>query len=1035
MYRCRIGSFNSSLKTQNSTGTTSSESKTSSIKPGLLLLLVTALCLSCTAVAIQAPSSQYSTHRYQVPLIQFPLSTSHYLPTGSYCPPSWQPPWHSPQFPSSSCLTQLNIVKPYCPPYSTITSCECDLLCHLPIIRNLSSWLTRIKRNSLIKSINGNRGQRGHGIKILHWNKGPSYLQNKQQEIETIIAGHQPHILGLSEANLWADHDQHLVQHADYNIHTCLTLNNPELSVSRVVVYTHQSLVVTRRHDLEDPTISSIWLEGGLPRQKKILVCNGYREWQHLRQNDNSSGTVQAQLQRWLIFLEKWEQALQSGREVIVLMDANLDFLKWSRNNLPPSDSTHRLKPLIQQLFSRIFPLGVSQLVTCPTRSWSGQKASGLDHIYSNKQDKLSEVYTEFAGGSDHKLIKVTRYAKSLKRSVRYVRKRCYKNFKDEQFSEAVRQLSWFDPYMCNDANQAAEILTQKLTRILDNFAPIKTIQVRAKYAAWLTDETKDLMKERNQAQDLAGRTQDADDWRRYKNLRNNVNARLKIERKTWEKKKLDGAQHDPSTLWKNVKGWLNWSNSGPPTQLFSDGKLINSPAGLAATMNHFFINKVTLLRHKIPQVQSDPLSKLRETMKDRRCTMGFRPVKPEEVKKIINGLKNSKSTGTDFIDTWIIKSIVTDVLPAITHIINLSLYQSQFPNIWKQAKVVPLLKSGDTLTPKNYRPVALLPILSKVLEKVVFLQIVEYLDSNNLVHPNHHGSRQGHSTATALLQMYDQWVEEVEDDKLVGVMMVDLSAAFDMVDHPLLLEKLRLFGLEENVLSWIQSYLTNRTQSVFIDGCLSPPLAVKCGVPQGSILGPLMYILFTNDVPDLVHGHPINYKEPQPSCSTCGGTVCYVDDSTYSFGHSCPTILSNTLTQQYNDISNYMAANKLVINDDKTHLVVMGRKKMDRKRQEVTLQAGQHIIKPSCTEKLLGGIISQDLKWKEHIIGSEQSMIRQLTSRINGLCMISSRAPSIFLYQAQCSQWDCYVKIVLSDTALGRCRRLPHSGTSNCSK
>ena len=346
MYRCRIGSFNSSLKTQNSTGTTSSESKTSSIKPGLLLL-VTALCLSCTAVAIQAhsamalqsskpnpnpkvgpinlfpPSSQYSSHRYQVPLNQFPLSTFHYLPTGSYCPPSWQPPWHSPQFPSSSCLTQLNIVKPYCPPYSTITSCECDLLCHLPIIRNLSSWLTRIKRNSLIKSINGNRGQRGHGIKILHWNKGPSYLQNKQQEIETIIAGHQPHILGLSEANLWADHDQHLVQHADYNIHTCLTLNNPELAVSRVVVYTHQSLVVTRRHDLEDTTISSIWLEVGLPRQKKILVCNGYREWQHLRQNNNSSGTVHAQLQRWLIFLEKWEQALQSGREVIVLMDAN----------------------------------------------------------------------------------------------------------------------------------------------------------------------------------------------------------------------------------------------------------------------------------------------------------------------------------------------------------------------------------------------------------------------------------------------------------------------------------------------------------------------------------------------------------------------------------------------------------------------------------------------------------------------------------------------------------------------------------------
>ena len=175
---------------------------------------------------------------------------------------------------------------------------------------------------------------------------------------------------------------------------------------------------------------------------------------------------------------------------------------------------------------------------------------------------------------------------------------------------------------------------------------------------------------------------------------------------------------------------------------------------------------------------------------------------------------------------------------------------------------------------------------------------------------------------------MYDQWLEEVEDDKLVGVMMLDLSAAFDMVDHALLLQKLELFGLEPRVLSWIKSYLSDRTQSVFIDGCLSPFLPVECGVPQGSILGPLMYILFTNDVPELVHDHPVHHNQPQNSCSDCGVTVCYVDDATYSVGHSCPAVLSDNLTKQYDIISDYMAANKLVINDDKTHLVVMVPKK-----------------------------------------------------------------------------------------------------------
>ena len=216
---------------------------------------------------------------------------------------------------------------------------------------------------------------------------------------------------------------------------------------------------------------------------------------------------------------------------------------------------------------------------------------------------------------------------------------------------------------------------------------------------------------------------------------------------------------------------------------------------------------------------------------------------------------------------------------------------------------------------------------------------------------------------------MYDQWTQEVNDGKMVRTMMIDLSAAFDMVDHPLLLEKLRLFGLEEEVIQWFQSYLTGRSQSVFIDGCLSPPLDIECGVPQGSILGPLMYIIFTNEIPDLVHNHPVSYQTPDPACSPCGSTVCYVDDGTFSVGHKDSSILSQKLSEQYSIIADYMNANKLVINADKTHLVVMGTKATAAHRDYVKLEAGPLIITPNTTEKLLGCQISQDLKWKQHIL------------------------------------------------------------------
>ena len=155
-------------------------------------------------------------------------------------------------------------------------------------------------------------------------------------------------------------------------------------------------------------------------------MCHAYREWKHLNQADNSSGSINAQLDRWVMFLDQWERALLEDKEVVVAMDANLDFLKWTRSDLPANDGTRALKPLIEALFSRIFPHGVSQMVTVPTRMWSGQPESGLDHLYTNRTDKISDVYAEYSGGSDHKLIKITRYSKSIQRRVRYVRKRCY---------------------------------------------------------------------------------------------------------------------------------------------------------------------------------------------------------------------------------------------------------------------------------------------------------------------------------------------------------------------------------------------------------------------------------------------------------------------------------------------------------------------------------------------------------------------------------------------------------------------------------
>ena len=423
-----------------------------------------------------------------------------------------------------------------------------------------------------------------------------------------------------------------------------------------------------------------------------------------------------------------------------------------------------------------------------------------------------------------------------------------FKNFDSEAFKQELSNSNLEEILDTTDVNTATELLVNKLTEVLDKMAPVRTIQTRTRYAAWIGDATKQLQKNRDKAHEKAVQSDCPEDWRHFRSLRNQATASSRSDKKEWERKNLDNQANTSTDIWKCVKGWLGWSAGGPPTQLFSGGRIVTSPVGIATAMNGFFIDKIRRLRGGIPTTFSDPLYKLREAMKNRECKFEIQEVESNAVLKLINGLKNSSSTGVDYIDTRTVKLVANLITPALTHIINLSIRTSTFPRSWKYAKVIPLFKSTacDPLLPKSYRQVALLPILSKILEKAIFSQLAQYLEENQIIHPNLHGSRPGHSTSTALIQLYDRWVEEIEDGKMLGVLICDQSAAFDLCDHFILVKKLRLMGVEDDSLSWIFCYLSDREQSCFVDGRLSSAVPLfNCGVPQGSIGGPLLWLSF----------------------------------------------------------------------------------------------------------------------------------------------------------------------------------------------
>jgi hypothetical protein len=802
------------------------------------------------------------------------------------------------------------------------------------------------------------------------------------------------------------DHDLTELQLPGYTLHLASSLSGPAPSAARVAVYTHKSITVKRRSDLEEKDLQMVCLEAGLPGLRKSLYMVGYRQWQLPGQQDRTSGTVAAQAERWDRLLGRWEAALREGKEVILVMDTNLDAMTWRKepHTLPRHCTSLTHAALIDSLFERILPQGV-EMVTPAMPTWArGDQRSCLDNVYTTAPGKLSPVTITWTGMSDHAMVKFNRYTKTVQSRVTYIRKRSFKQFKPDEFRARVAEMPELPAVLqCGSVDTAATLLTAGLTRVLDQMAPIKTIQTRQGYAPHMGEETKQLQGRRNAAQEKAVRTGAPEDWRDYRSLRNQTTSSLRRDLVSWRSSKLSSVENSPAAVWGAVKRILNWEGGGPPSQLFYQGRMLTKPAAVASAINSFFITKVKGIISGIPQVDCDPLAKLRERMAARRCSLTLRPVTEAEVLQTIQKTKPSTATGIDYIDNRSIKLVADLVAPAVTHIVNLSIATATFPTIYKWAKVTPLLKKSglDPILPASYRPVNQLVGLSKVLERCVFGQLVEYLEANSLLHPNQHGGRAGHSTTTTLIQMHDQWMEDLEDGKMVAVTMVDQSAAFDVCDHRIILDKLKLLGMEN--VDWVASYLSGRTQSAAIGAALSAPLALPpASVVQGGVGSGILYNVMTCDLPDVIHtNHQVSLEDEEHHCQVDGDMVTFVDDSTSYFGHKDASEVTRVTSKNIAAIEQYMHANKLKINPDKTHLLVIakssggevrGREAAER-RAAVTLTAGGEAIKQSNTEVLLGATVHHSGTWTAMIRDGKASVQAQLRSRVNALRKICQQA------------------------------------------
>ena len=439
-----------------------------------------------------------------------------------------------------------------------------------------------------------------------------------------------------------------------------------------------------------------------------------------------------------------------------------------------------------------------------------------------------------------------------------------------------------------------------------------------------------------------------------------------------------------PKEFWSQIKRcYPTKSSKGNNCKLFEiNGKRETNIKVISNAFCTFFTQIGKTLRDSLPSLVS-PIWKnhdhgdIRRTLNPGGCIFKFTTTSREEIHEILRKLKRKKALGYDDIPVSLIIDGAAQISGPLSSLINRCLRQSVFPSAEKWAKVTPVYKSGERSLMDNYRPISVLPVLSKVFERVVYQQLYSYLEEYELLSQRQFGFRNKSSTQHAVNLFSNCIRQGMDRGLLTGAVFVDLRKAYDTVDHSRVLSKLPLYGINVSIypymeLKWFESYLFDRKQFVQFDGVKSATQSVFCGVPQGSILGPLLFTLLINDI-DLQLNH----------CEI----ILYADDAVIYCVHKTCDIIESQLNTDIDQVAHWLAKNNLVANlkRTKTECVLFGTSQRPSKSAPLEIKMNGHSITESKNYEYLGVTLDKNLNFNEHL----EKTFKKISSRIKLLSRV----------------------------------------------
>ena len=759
------------------------------------------------------------------------------------------------------------------------------------------------------------------GLKIAHLNTNG--LLSKLDYLKIMLNGTFFDIFAVSEtkldANILDDEikiDGYVSYRLDRNRHG-----------GGVLFYVNNQLESHLLKHLTDSKYESLWIKVCLDKTKPIFLSVVYRP--------PSKGSDLESTDQLCAYLKECDSKLPQIKEVFICGDFNCNMM-----------SRYALSSKIKDLCSS---LSLKQLIEEPTRV-TPHSSTLLDLIMTNSVN-ISKAGVIDPGVSDHSLIYVIRKFKRPKGEPKIIRVRSFKNFVDDDFLRDLRNSDWSYFLNFTDLDQSCDIFNSIVKTVADKHAPFVTHKIKGKIEAWVTNDLLQAIKERNYFKKKANQTKSIIDWNNFTQKRNQVNNMKNTLKQDYFNTLLTDNAKRPKQLWKTLKTLVpNGKNTTTSVKrlVTEDGIDVTCPKGIADHFNNFFVNVGVTLASKF----STDTSKVNPPVSEK--LFNFSKTNTKCVQDHIKDLKNGKATGLDGIGSRILKAGAPVLSIYLSKIFNCSLATGYVPKCWKIKRVSPVHKGDVKTDPSNFRPISILPIPMKIFEKIVHDQVSTFIKENTFLNDRQSGFRKLFSTTTAVLDVSENILEQLDKNNFVGAVLIDLKKAFDTVDHKILLKKLWCYGFQNQSFDWFESYLTDRQQLTLVNNIMSDLLHEDVyGVPQGSVLGPLLFLLYIDDIKSVIQNAYCHL---------------YADDTIILKGASDPDSLIASLERELSNVDHWLSINKMTINTKKTEVIFFGNKAHLKKLDNKTVRYLDTPLKRKDKVKYLGVLFDEKMQWKYQI-------------------------------------------------------------------